>query len=442
MHIKRTLLYLLIGIITGFGIKYTTGPSIKTFGTDHIPPSPMINSIRIPNALSNDSAFMHVDQQMNRFMNRWELMGASVAIAKDGQVVYARGFGYSDAENEIPVEPYHLFRTASISKLITAAGIMKLVEDGVIGLEDYVFGEEGILNFAPYNQYRDRNIERIQVIHLLNHSGGWTNRWGDPMFMPQIVARRLGKELPVNDEDIITFMLARPLHFRPGTMSAYSNLGYAILGKVIETVSGETYESFINHNILYPIGVYDMRIGGSFLEERADLEVKYYEPANTPLVEDFMGFETRVPRSYGGNDIETLGAAGGWIGSATDILQFLLAIDGLPYPEDILSKESIEIMTTPVSVGFQPLGWRGANSRQWFRTGTLSGTSTLMVRRDDGISYVILFNSNTWKGSMLSTDIRQLMDRVISLVDEWPEYDLFQIASNSDIESLLANSIN
>lgn len=428
MHIKYIPGLITAGLIVGMAVKYLTGPSIQTFGTDFIPPAPLTTSVRISGTYAQGEDFSYIDREMNRFMRQWNLKGASVAVAREGQMVFAKGYGYADEEQEVEVEPYHLFRVASISKLITAAGIMKLVEAGRLSLDDKVFGPEGILSAAPYDSYRDRKVEEIKVLHLLNHSGGWTNRWGDPMFMPTVIARNTGKDLPISDEDIICFMLDKRLHFRPGTMSSYSNLGYAILGKIIETVSGDSYESYIKREIFYPLGIFDATLGGSYEEDRKDLEVKYYEQENSLLISDFQGREGLVPRSYGGNDIQTLGAAGGWIASATDLMRFMLAIDGQPYPEDILSPESIEVMTTPVGRGYQPLGWRGVRRGERYRTGTLAGTSVLMVNRPGDISYVVLFNTSTWKGPMLANDIRIMMQRGISRTDNWPEYDLFDLA--------------
>jgi CubicO group peptidase (beta-lactamase class C family) len=432
MQFKHKVSVLFIGLIVGMAGKYITGPSIQTFGTDFTPPAPITTSIRISGKFTNGSDFSQIDRDMERFMRQWKLTGASVAIAKDGEMVFAKGYGLADAENNLEVEPYHLFRVASISKLITTTGIMKLVEDGQLSLDDKVFGDNGILNFPPYNNYRDRKVENIQVLHLLNHSGGWTNRWGDPMFMPTIIARKMGKELPVTDEDIITFMLDKRLHYAPGTMSSYSNLGYAILSKVIEQVSGQDYEDYIKSHVLYPLGIFDMQLGESFLEDRKELEVKYYEPENSILISDYTGKDELVPRTYGGNDIHTLGAAGGWIASATDLMRLMLAIDGQPYPDDILTPESVEKMTTPVGKGFHPLGWRGVRQGERYRTGTLAGSSVLMVNREDGISYVVLFNSSTWKGPMLANDIRSMMHKSISRTDEWPAYNLFDLALLED----------
>jgi CubicO group peptidase (beta-lactamase class C family) len=427
LHFK--LLLILVGLSGGMATKYITGPSIKSFGTDFTPPEPSATSLRISGFFSDDVAFESVDQSVNYFLRRNHMAGASVAIAKDGKMVFSKGYGWADQDNRVRTEPYHLFRVASISKLITAAGILKLVDNGKISLDDHVFGPDGILNQAPYDVYIDRNVENIKVAHLLNHSGGWTNRWGDPMFIPHAVARGLNKELPVDATDIIQYMLGKRLHFKPGTMSSYSNLGYAILGKVIERVSGNDYESYIKTNILYPLGIFDMRVGGSYLTERAELEVKYYEPSDSYLVIDHRSDE-KVSRSYGGNDIETLGPAGGWLASSTDLLKFMLAIDGMDLPEDILQKESVETMTTPSKKYLDPMGWRGVRKGYWYRTGTLAGTSALMVRKDSGISYVVLFNSSTWKGPMLSTDIRRMMERALNKTQEWPEYNLFDLASS------------
>lgn len=435
MTIKHKILFTIAGFTFGMAAKYLLGPAIETHGTDSAPPIPVASSLRISGFFSEDPNFQIFDNRVPRFLKQYELAGASIAVAVDGKMVFAKGYGFADKENQVHAEPYHLFRVASISKLLTAAGIMKLVENKHMSLNQKVFGPHGILNKAPFHYYLDNRVEDIEVVHLLNHSGGWTNRWGDPMFMPQVIARGKGQELPVSDEDIITFMLGKRLHFTPGTFSSYSNLGYAILGKVIEEVSGQDYESYIRTNILYPLGIFDMRLGGSYPEERLQLEVKYYEPNDRNLVEDFSGSGEMVKSSYGGNDIKTLGAAGGWVASATDLLKFMLAIDGMASQPDILSQESIEKMTSPLARGLHPLGWRGVNDYYWYRTGTLAGSSTLMVRRNDGFSYVILLNSSSWKGAMLASDMRSLMDNCIVRTSDWPKRDLFELASVKPVTS-------
>lgn len=405
--------------------------SSDSFGGDFIPPKPVVSSHKVSNAFSDHKKFEVIDDNINRFLRRNNLAGASVSIAKNGKMVFAKGYGYADKGRSTEVQPYNLFRIASVSKLITAVAIMKLVEEKKLSLNSYVFGKKGILNDSIYLDYKDAKVEKITVKELLNHSAGWTNRWGDPMFIPTVIARKMKVDYPVESEDIIRFMLQKRLHYPPGTMSSYSNFGYTVLEKVIEKTSGMNYEMFVKTNVLYPLEIFDMQIGGSYPWERLDLEVNYYEPEDSYLVLDHMGNEELVPRSYGGNDIKTLGAAGGWISSTTDLLRLVVAIDGFEKPQDILSSNSIKEMTTIEVVGGSPLGWRGIKTdKYWYRTGTLAGTSALVVRRDDGISYVIVFNSSSWKGPEFAKDIRVMMDRTLANIEEWPSYDLFDLKNN------------
>ncbi len=402
-------------------------PVTESYGSDFNPPSNNATSFHLPGFVSENEEFHGLEKQMDRFMRREMLEGASVAVAKEGKLIYAKGFGYADKESETTVEPSHLFRIASVSKLITAAGVMRLQEQGALQLDDKVFGAEGLLNDSAYLNYRDKRVEDITVRHLLEHSGGWTTRWGDQMFMPTTVARSLKKDLPVSKSDIIRFVLNKRLHFTPGQGSYYSNLGYMVLGEVIAKASGMDYEKYIQTNLLYPLGIFDMRIGGSHLYERAELEVKYYEPTPTFYVADHSGAEGEVLRTYGGNDMYALGAAGGWIASSTDLMKLMLAIDGFDSYPDFLQPESIQRMVDPEQNDYGPLGWRRIRSNAWYRTGTLAGTSALLVRKDDGLSYVVLFNTGSWKGPALANDISRMMDRGLRSVKDWPDYDLFEM---------------
>ncbi len=400
----------------------------ESFGGDFIPPKPTVNSYHISNVFSDHKEFEIIDKNVERFLNRNELAGASLAIAKNGRMVFAKGYGYADKEHSLSVQPYNLFRIASVSKLITATAVMKLVESNKLSLESRVFGENAILNDSIYLSYKDKRVEDITVRQLLNHTAGWTSRWGDPMFIPNVISKRMNIPYPVKSEDIIQFMLQKRLHYSPGTYCSYSNFGYTILEKVIEKASAMNYEMFVKTNILYPLEIFDMQIGKSYPWERLDLEVKYYEPQGSNLVPNHLGGEEMVPQCYGGNDIETLGAAGGWVSSSTDLLKLIVAIDGFNEPADILSEESIHEMTRTDFVGENPLGWRGIRKgKYWYRTGTLAGTSALIMRKDNGIEYVIIFNSSSWKGSEFANDIKYMMDKTLSKITDWPEYDLFTL---------------
>ncbi len=374
---------------------------------------------------ANPADFEYLEAAISHMLKKFNIKGASAAVVKDGRLVYARGFGYADADAEEPVRPQHLFRIASVSKLITATAIMKMAELNLLDIDDQVFGKNGILNDSIYLDYIDKRVEDITVRHLLNHSAGWSRRYGDPMNMHHTIARTMGIDVgDVNLPERLLYTLNQPLHFEPGSRTSYSNIGYAILGKIIEAATGMDYEAFTRQVILLPLGINEMRIGKSLLQDRFENEVRYYDLAefqNNNLLD-----YNNNPRAYGGNDIETLGAAGGWIASPVDILKLVVAIDSLSGPPDILSTESIRLMTDTRFSGGHPIGWAGSDGRgNWWRTGTLAGTSALVMRQNDGISWAVFFNSSTGKGIHFPAIVQNELTTALNNIAQWPDNDLF-----------------
>lgn len=383
-------------------------------------------SRRIDNNMSSFEGTEQMEKNIADFLKRYQIKGASVAITKDGRLVYAKGFGYANEEKNEKVEPRHIFRIASVSKLITAVAVMHLVEEGKFELDSRVFGADGILNDSIYLDYKDKRIEDISIQDLLLHKAGWSRYYGDPIFMPHVVSRRMKTELPVKHEGVISYTLTRKLNYQPGTRYSYSNVGYVMLGEVIEKVTGMAYEDYIQYAILNPLGIHDMRIGKGYYEQRAENEVKYYEVSGSREVLAFDSHDSYVPRVYGGNDIELLGAAGGWLASPAEMLKLVVAIDGFTTSPDLLMPETIQEMTNTRKNHYDMIGWKGADgSGTWWRTGTLTGTSALLVRQNNGFNWIIVTNTTTWKRSKIHSETSRTMFRAISRVREWPEYDLF-----------------
>lgn len=412
-------------LITGTFLFFLFVPHVGTERVVMISGSYVPSNLRIDNTLTDSDIFEGAEKGIEWFMKNWSIKGASVAVARDGKLLYARGFGYASINDSIPVEPYHRFRVASVSKLVTAVAVMKLQEEGRLSLNDRVFGPGNILDDTLFIHPKDRRVFDITVAHLLAHEGGWSQQYGDQMFMPDVIARTLDVPMPVGLKDIIIFALSKNLHFTPGTGQSYSNLGYSILGLVIEKASGVDYETYCRKEVLEPLGIYDMAIGRNLPEQALPLEVSYYEVDNAPLKPSVYGTGEMVPASRGGNDIETLGAAGGWVATAPDLMRLLLAIDGFEQPKDFLTQESIRFMTD-VYNGYAPVGWRATlTNGSWWRTGSFPGTSAMMKRLPDGTAWVVLTNSSAWNGPELTTDIDRMMAKFLARVREWPQEDLF-----------------
>jgi CubicO group peptidase (beta-lactamase class C family) len=383
------------------------------------------DNVRITNNTPLSGDFPDAEKIVNSFLHRWSIVGASIAVSKDGKLVFAKGFGLTDSDSGIQAEPFNQFRIASISKLVTAIAVMKLYEEGKLSLEDKIFGPDGILNDPYFSDPKDKRVYDITVKQLLSHEAGWTQRYGDQMFMPIVVAEKLNVKPPVDTKMIIRFALDKRLQYTPGMGRAYSNLGYSILGLVIEKITGMPYEKYCKSAIMEPLGIYDMTIAGNLQSEKAPFEVTYYEPSDVVLKPSIYGTGELVTPRYGGNDIRTLGGAGAWIATAPDLMRLLLAIDGFQTRPDILSYQSIQFMTDN-SNGFAPVGWKATvMDGNWWRTGSFPGSAGMIKRQPNGIAWVVLLNSSAWNGPEIYSYISNMMNRVISRINPMPDYDLF-----------------
>lgn len=382
-------------------------------------------NFRITNDLSQFKESKVIEKQANEFLRQWNLAGMTMSIVKNGKLVYAHGFGHSDMETKQPVTPGQLFRVASISKLITAVAIMKLVEQKSLSLDATVFGPTGVINDPIFDSVKDPRIYKITIRHLLAHAGGWSIRYGDMAFNSLLVSELNGESGAATLDSYCRFIADRKLHFEPGTRSSYSNMGYMFLTKVIEVVAGQNYEKYVRSEVLEPIGITDMHIGRSYLSDRRFNEVKYYETEDNQLVSCFDGSGRMVPKAYGGNPIELLGPAGGWIASSVELAKLMVAVDGFRKVPDMLPAKLIDQMVEN-KLFRGPLGWKTVKKNgDWIRTGSMAGTSAIMKRQSNGFSWVVIINSSSWKGPRLPYYIESMMRKIENSVKHWPKQDLF-----------------
>ena len=366
-----------------------------------------------------------VDREVKAFMARWQIAGGTVALVRNGRLIYSQAYGQADTH--MPAQPHHLFRIASLSKPVTALAIMKLKDQGRLKLQDKVFGPQGLLPDASY-PCSDRRMLDITVRHLLQHTAGWdrdTNSGGDPMFNPVFIAQQMGVPAPADAETIIRYVLKKPLDFTPGTQYAYSNIGYAVLGRVIEVLSGMSYESYVQANILHPLGILDMRLAQNTYAGKEPQEVRYFEelpPASGAVP---AGSQQEEPWPYGGFNIEAMDAHGGWIASAADLAKILAATDGQANRPDILSPEDLQQLWqgSAPNPGYA-LGWMVNTRGAAWHTGSLPGTSTLMALLPEGTAWVLLFNGRHDSEAYFQ-DLDQLMWQAQKHIRHWPDQDLF-----------------
>ncbi len=426
---KRTfaVIVVVIFVVTTIFVSSQSRPTANYTPVEPIaPPPPVSINTLISNDMSALEQTKRFDRDIESFMRRWEMTGATFALMRHDSLIYAKGYGYADKEREIKCDASNIFRIASVSKLITATAIMKLVEAGQLSLDSYVFGQDGILCDSIFLNLRTPRLSQVTVDHLLRHTSGITSPFGDPAFANHSVARVLGRPLPLSVDDMVEYATRCRVRYIPGDKYDYSNLGYIILGKVVERISGVEYESYVRDSILHPIGCYDMFIGKNYSEDFAPNEVKYYEVKEATKVEAYDGSGRMTMKSDGGNDVTLLGSAGGWVASSVELLKFVASVDDYDLRENLLTKESIDIMT--IKGGMRPIGWASASKYQWLRSGSMAGTSALIKRQNDGYTWVFIVNNSAWIGPKITRYISSKISTSLSRVKEWPERDMFNIA--------------
>ncbi len=239
---------------------------------------------------------------------------------------------------------------------------------------------------------------RITVQHLLEHTAGWTPEFGDPMFERTDI---------FGDEFITWAMETYPIVTKPGDVHVYSNFGFCLLGRVIEYVSGQSYEAYVLANVLGPCGITTMQIAGDTLADRAAGEV-VYNATNSEIGSDPYALP-----------VARMDAHGGWIATATDLVRFGVRVERLEGVPDILADATIAEMIDPSAVnpGYAK-GWIIDSPDTYWHNGGLAGTESILVRTVDGFCYAAIINGN-------GLDLYALVSGMVQSLplDAWPVGD-------------------
>ena len=343
---------------------------------------------------------------MQRFMAQFGVPGLSIAVSARGRLVHARAFGMADQANGEAMTVRHRLRIASVSKPITSATVMRLIELRRVGMSSHVFGPRRLLgtiygNAAAYSA----NELAITLEQLLKHTAGMpTNDGNDPMF----------REPERDPGSLIGWVLdTRDPTSVPGSAWQYSNFGHCVIGRIIERRTGMAYAGWVRRSILDPAGVTSMQIAGNTLADRAPNESVYY--------------------GQGGDDpynmqVTRMDSHGGWISTAIDLLRFLRAVDGLNAKPDLLSAASVKRMTTGSAArASYACGWSVDGAGNWDHNGALPGTLSMLRRRANGVGQAALVNTRQ-PGAAQTTmmmALYKMMEDVTAQLGPAAPFDLF-----------------
>jgi CubicO group peptidase (beta-lactamase class C family) len=186
-----------------------------------------------------------VARQVDKVFEKWdkpESPGCALGVYKDGQIVYKRGYGMADLNDDVPITPATVFHVASMSKQFTAASIVLLAQQGKLSLDDDV--HKYIPELPDFG-------ERITIRHLVYHTSGLRDQWS----LLGLAGWRYSLDL-ITDDDVMSVMTRqKDLNFKPGDRHVYCNTGYTLMGLVVKRVSGMSLREFTTKNIFEPLGM-------------------------------------------------------------------------------------------------------------------------------------------------------------------------------------------
>ncbi len=244
--------------------------------------------------------------------SQYRLFNGVVLIVKNGEIIYENGFGFADFENKIPNTPDTKFRIASLTKAFTALMIMQLVEEDEIDLDDCI---------SDYlEDFPDTRGDLITIHHLLCHTSGIPDYPAFPGFL------RNHSDKFYSTDELIKVFADSTLEFEPGAGSRYSNSGYAVLGAIIEQVTGKSYSEVLEERIFKPLNMNNSGYNG--LNSEIDNQAQGYNRG--PFTLD----QSRAQH------LSTLFSAAGIHSTAKDLYLWDQAL----YTNGLLSEEYINLM--------------------------------------------------------------------------------------------------
>lgn len=336
--------------------------------------------------------------------------GLSVAVLAGAETATSSGFGLADIEAKQPASPETVYLWFSMTKLVTATAVVQLAEHDALELDDSVG------RFVPEFPSNDR-ARRVTIRHLLSHSAGLAN--------PIPVGWIRPADTPATDlHDFTGQLLAKHSRLRsePGRTARYSNLGYLVLGEVIEAASGVPYTDYVRSNILRPLGMSCTDF--IYRDDMAERAATGYHPRfnpMTPLLRRMVPpgiFDHHVGRLWAFSRFCVQGAPyGGLIGTVHDAARFLRLHLGTIEDSSarVLSPEGLAAMQRPTARGRKlevALGWfqrradKDLGSRYWEHLGGGAGFfNTMRIYPELKLGLVAMGNLTSWNYRTLAAAV-------------------------------------
>lgn len=346
----------------------------------------LIGALVTPAARAQDARALvqYLDSVAAAAVAEHRTVGVSVAVAKNGRTIVAKGYGFADLENDVPASAETVYRIGSITKQFTSAAIMRLVEQGKLALDDT------LQRFLPTYPTQGN---RVTVRHLLNHTSGIRNYTALGPKWQRIM------RLDLAPDSMVALFAGEPFDFKPGDAYRYNNSGYFLLGVIIEKVSGKRYGQYLQDEFFTPLG-----LTSTVYCDQAPLIKRRAQGYTLRPGAPFINAEPlSMTQPY---------AAGSLCSTVTDLVAWSLALSS----GKVVSPASYALMTTPgtlndgkpITYGFGLGTGALRGHRQVSHNGGINGfVSEVHHYVDDSVVTVVLTNTS----ALAAIEIERLVAR-------------------------------
>ena len=329
------------------------------------------SSMRAQPGESDIKLAQDADAYLKGELSSKRIPGMSICVVRNGTTILAKGYGFANLELSARASEHTVYELASLTKPFTATAVMMLVEADKISLED---------RLAKYFPALPTSWERVSVGHLLRHTSGF----GDFFSIPELRSKSdFAWEREYEPADLLPLLFKVPVQSQPGERWSYSNVGYYLLGLIIEKVTGEPYESFLKHHVFEPLQMMETR-----RMDRRDI-----------ILERAAGYtwENKVLRNAKFTSATWAYSEGGLVSSASDLAK---ADTGL-FGGKLLKSTTMERMWQPShlndgAVANYGYGWNVGSDprrRQVYHSGNKPGFASIIRRYiDESLTVVLLAN--------------------------------------------------
>jgi N-acyl-D-amino-acid deacylase len=387
----------------------------------------------LPSKVQGDPA-PAIQSALSEFQDKNDIPGLCFTVSYGGKLLYSFQRGYANKATGAHFTPSTRISIASVSKVPTALAMLHLLDAKQISLDDPAMRYFKVQDLPAKRQISGGNYPKITFRNLLEHTAGFGPEF-NPWSRPE-VAKAFGSKMPSTARENVVFGLRKPLTYAPGSRYLYTNFDYLVLGRLIEDLSGQPYEQYVDATVLEPLGMKRTVLRRSQASRQYPDEAHYYEqPVGLyPSVFAADGGK-QVPMMYGGAAYEEADSSAGWVADSLDLARLISSFRTGKVAKILSPRMQMEIIRRPEYAGdvrsFTALGLdvevaEDGSGVAFHHGGDVPGASSFISSNFAGVCMTLVMNKGI-TGRDLNEELHEILFDLLTIEDWSKRKPLFPL---------------